>query len=102
MNWEVFEFPVGTTPQVQDSSSEICSFINSSVLSTNAQDRPSFICGHVATALAHPLQQASGVLADVREAGDDVVQVEVAEGGVVLTLPPHLEKKGRREVEEHP
>lgn len=38
----------------------------------------------------HPLQQAGGVLADVREAGDDVVQVEVAEGGVVLALPPHL------------
>lgn len=39
---------------------------------------------------AHPLQQASRVLADVRQAADDVVQVEVAEGGVVLTLPPHL------------
>lgn len=41
----------------------------------------------------HPLQQAGGVLADVREAGDDVVQVEVAEGGVVLALPPHLHRK---------
>lgn len=66
--------------------------------STNAQYRPTFICGHVATVLAHPLQQAGGVLADVCEAGDDVVQVEVTEGGVVLTLPPHLEKKERREV----
>lgn len=40
----------------------------------------------------HPLQQACRVLADVREAADDVVQVKVAEGGVVFTLPPHLDR----------
>lgn len=40
----------------------------------------------------HPLQQAGRVLADVREAADDVVQVKVAEGGVVFTLPPHLDR----------
>lgn len=44
----------------------------------------------------HPLQQARRVLADVREAADDVVQVEVAEGGVVLALPPHLHTNGWR------
>lgn len=43
---------------------------------------------------AHPLQQASGVFTDVREARDDVVKVEVAEGGVILALPPHLEEAG--------
>lgn len=37
-----------------------------------------------------PLEEAGRVLADVREAADDVVQVEVAERGVVLALPPHL------------
>lgn len=40
----------------------------------------------------HPLQQARRVLADVREAADDIVQVKVAEGGVVFTLPPHLDR----------
>lgn len=40
----------------------------------------------------HPLQQARRVLADVREAADDVVQVKVAEGGVVFALPPHLDR----------
>lgn len=43
----------------------------------------------------HPLEQASGVLADVCEAGDDIVQIKVAEGGVVLTLPPDLEMTER-------
>lgn len=40
----------------------------------------------------HPLQQACRVLADVCEAADHVVQVKVAEGGVVFTLPPHLDR----------
>ena len=51
-------------------------------------------CDALLAAWAHPLQQACRVLADVREAGDNVVQVKVAEGGVVLTLPPHLEESG--------
>lgn len=42
---------------------------------------------------AHPLQQPGGVFTYVCEASDDVVQVEVAEGGMVLTLPPHLKNK---------
>lgn len=42
---------------------------------------------------AHPLQEASGVFAYVCQPADDVVQVEVTEGGVILTLPPHLRKK---------
>ena len=45
---------------------------------------------------AHPLQQPGRVLADVSEARDDVVQVEVAERGVVLTLSPHLETETSR------
>lgn len=44
--------------------------------------------------LAHPLQQAGWVFTDVCEASDDVVQVEVTEGGVILALPPHLEETG--------
>lgn len=47
----------------------------------------------------HPLQQPGRVLADVCEAADDVVQVEVTEGGMVLALPPHLEKR-EKAVEE--
>lgn len=39
---------------------------------------------------SHPLEEAGRVLADVGETADDVVQVEVAERGVVLALPPHL------------
>lgn len=46
--------------------------------------------------MAHSFKQAGGVVADVREAGDDVVQVEVTEGGVVLTLPPHLKRERKR------
>lgn len=54
------------------------------------------LCGSEEEELsAHSLQQAGRVLADVCEAGDDVVQVEVAEGGVVLALPPHLDKRER-------
>ena len=43
--------------------------------------------------MAHSFEQAGGVVADVREAGDDVVQVEVTECGVVFTLPPHLKSE---------
>lgn len=38
----------------------------------------------------HFLEQARVVLADVREACDDVVEVEVAECSVVLALSAHL------------
>lgn len=39
---------------------------------------------------SHFLEQACVVLADVREARDDVVEVEVAECRVVLALSAHL------------
>lgn len=36
------------------------------------------------------LQQPRRVLADLHEPHDDVVEVDVAQRGVVFTLPPHL------------
>lgn len=41
-------------------------------------------------AACYLLEEASGVLADLDEAGDDVVEVEVAERGVVSALSLHL------------
>lgn len=38
----------------------------------------------------HLLQESSGVLTDLHETDDDIVQVQVTEGGMVLALPPHL------------
>lgn len=54
-------------------------------------DQPELPCGSHDPP-PHPLQQARRVLADVREPADDIVQVKVAEGGVVFTLPPHLDR----------
>lgn len=36
------------------------------------------------------LHKACGVLADLHEAHDDIVQVDVTQRGVVFTLPPRL------------
>lgn len=36
------------------------------------------------------LHKACGVLADLHEAHNDIVQVDVAQRGVVFTLSPHL------------
>lgn len=50
--------------------------------------------------MTDPLEQPGRVLTDVAESGDDVVQVEVAQCGVVLALPPHLEGTwGQREAQ---
>lgn len=38
------------------------------------------------------LEEASRVLTDLREAGDDVVEVEVGQRGVVAALPLHLQQ----------
>ena len=39
---------------------------------------------------SHLLEKPRGVLADLHEPHDDVVEVDVTERGVVLALPPHL------------
>lgn len=39
------------------------------------------------------LEEASRVLADLCEPGDDVVEVEVGQGGVVTALPLHLKQQ---------
>lgn len=38
----------------------------------------------------HLLKQADDIFADLRQAHDDVVGVDVAECGVITALPPHL------------
>lgn len=38
----------------------------------------------------HLLEQPCGVLTDLHEPHDDVVEVDVTQCGMVLTLPPHL------------
>lgn len=40
--------------------------------------------------LADLLEEADDVLADLRQAYNDIVGVDVAEGGVVAALPPRL------------
>lgn len=45
---------------------------------------------HLFDRCAHLLQQSRGVLADLHEPHDDVVEVDVAQRGVVLALSPHL------------
>ena len=39
---------------------------------------------------SHLFEKPCGVLADLHEPHDDVVEVDVAERGVILALPPHL------------
>lgn len=43
--------------------------------------------------MSYLLEEAARVLADLREAGYDVVEVEVGQCGVVAALPLHLEQQ---------
>lgn len=76
---------------------DLCSFRSGETFTNRLTHEGYIVCINITVYsddnLAHPLQQAGRVLANVCEAGDDVVQVEVTEGGMVLTLPPHLENR---------